>query len=158
MPKTVLSSLPSATSPAERPWWPSILRGWACKCPACGRGAIFGKYLKVNDHCAACNEALYHHRADDAPPYFTMTIVGHVVVAGILIVERRFQPEVWVHLLLWLPLTVGLSLWLLPRIKGALIALQWAARMHGFALKGAAPDPAEPAAWDHKAPGAPRAP
>ncbi len=81
-----------------------------------------------------------------------MTIVGHVVVAGILIVERRYQPEIWLHLLMWLPLTVGLSLWLLPRIKGALIAQQWATRMHGFALKGSSPDPAEPAAWDHRAP------
>lgn len=125
-----------------------MLRGWSCRCPACGKGRIFGKYLKVNDHCPACNEALYHHRADDAPPYFTMTIVGHVVVGGILFLERGYKPEVWVHLSIWLPMTVLLSLWLLPHIKGALIALQWAARMHGFAADGAPADPAEPVVWD----------
>ena len=146
MPKTIVTDFASSR-PAERPWWPAMKRGWACKCPACGKGAIFGRFLKVNDHCPACNEALHHHRADDAPPYFTMTIVGHVVVAGILIVERRYQPEIWIHLLLWLPMTVLLSLWLLPRIKGALIAIQWSARMHGFALPGTPADPADPAPW-----------
>ena len=91
--------------------------------------------------CAACGEALHHQRADDAPPYFTMLIVGHVVVGGALGVERAFAPHMMVHMLLWLPLTLLLSLWLLPRVKGALIGLQWAHRMHGF---GNGPDPAQP--------------
>ena len=54
------------------------------KCPACGKGAMFNAYLKVNDRCPACGEELHHHRADDAPPYFTMLIVGHIVVALVL--------------------------------------------------------------------------
>lgn len=108
---------------------------------------MFGSYLKVNDKCPACGEELHHHRADDAPPYFTMTVVGHIVVAGLLIVERQYHPEVWIHLSIWLPLTIGLSLWLLPRIKGGLIALQWAMRMHGFAGAGAPRDPALPEPW-----------
>ena len=109
---------------------------------------MFSAYLKVADRCPACAEELHHQRADDAPPYFTMMIVGHVVVGGLLVVERAYQPEMWVHLAIWLPLTLALSLWLLPRVKGALIGLQWAARMHGF---GAADtrhrDPAAPETW-----------
>lgn len=147
MPKTIATGFDAPAPAAERAWWPAVRRGWTCKCPACGRGAIFSGYLKVIAHCPACNEALHHHRADDAPPYFTMTVVGHVVVAGILLVERRYQPELWVQMVLWLPMTVLLSLWLLPRIKGALIGLQWAMRMHGFALPVAPADPAEPTAW-----------
>ena len=61
-----------------------------------------------------------------------MFIVGHVVVALVLMVEDFFAPALWVHALLWTPLVLGMSLWLLPRIKGALIGLQWANRMHGF--------------------------
>ena len=116
-------------------------RGLAQACPACGRGRLYAGYLEVAPECAACGEALHHQRADDAPPYFTMLIVGHVVVGGALSVERAFAPHMMVHMLLWLPLTVALSLWLLPRVKGALIGLQWANRMHGF---GNGPDPAAP--------------
>ncbi len=68
-----------------------------------------------------------------------MLIVGHIVVGGLLAMERAFQPETWVHLAIWLPATLILSLVLLPRIKGALIAAQWAMRMHGFATAGPTP-------------------
>ncbi len=77
-----------------------------------------------------------------------MLIVGHIVVGGLLAVERAFHPETWVHLVIWLPMTLALSLWLLPRIKGALIGFQWAARMHGFGLTDTSHrDPAAPEAW-----------
>ncbi|WP_295555147.1 DUF983 domain-containing protein [uncultured Hyphomicrobium sp.] len=117
----------------------SMLRGWRQKCPACGKGALYGKYLKVLDTCPACGEELFHQRADDAPPYFTMVVVGHVVIGGVLVLEKAFAPPSWVHLALWMPLTVALSLVLLPRVKGTLIGLQWALRMHGFG--GATDDP-----------------
>jgi len=101
-------------------------------CPACGEGAMFHAFLKVADRCPSCGEALHHQRADDAPPYVTMVIVGHIVIAGVLALEQAYAPAEWVHLVLWMPLTIGLSLFLLPRVKGALVALQWALRMHGF--------------------------
>lgn len=110
----------------------AILRGARQRCPACGTGALYRAYLKVADTCPSCREELHHQRADDAPPYFTMFIVGHVVVAGVLVLERTVAPASWVHLALWLPLTVAMSLYLLPRVKGALVGLQWALRMHGF--------------------------
>jgi uncharacterized protein (DUF983 family) len=110
----------------------SLLRGAALKCPACGKGRMFHRYLKVSDACPHCAEELHHHRADDAPPYFTIVIVGHVVVSLVLMVEMAYRPPLWVHAALWLPLTVILSLLLLPPIKGALVGLQWALRMHGF--------------------------
>jgi uncharacterized protein (DUF983 family) len=121
--------------------WGAIWRGAALKCPACGKGHLFTSYLKVAPTCPSCGEALHHHRADDAPPYFTIMIVGHIVIAGVLGVEQAFAPDYWVHLVLWLPLTLALSLLILPRVKGALIGLQWAYRMHGF---GDGPDPAAP--------------
>ena len=125
------STAPQLASP--RPVWDALKRGGRQTCPACGAGALYSSYLKVNPACPTCGEELHHHRADDAPPYFTMTIVGHVVVAGVLYLEKAFAPEPWVHALIWLPLLVLMSLWLLPRVKGALVGLQWALRMHGFA-------------------------
>jgi uncharacterized protein (DUF983 family) len=121
----------SAARP-HRDWWRAIVNGLRERCPACGEGRLFGRYLKVNDTCPHCGEALYHHRADDAPPYFTILIVGHVVVGAILPVERAFAPPLWLHAALWLPLTLILCLALLPRIKGAIVGLQWAFYMHGF--------------------------
>lgn len=107
-------------------------RGARLRCPACGQGALFHKYLKVSDHCPSCGEELHHQQADDAPPYMTILIVGHIVVPLVLYVERGWQPPEWLHLVLWLPLTLALVLAILPVAKGALIALQWALRMHGF--------------------------
>lgn len=115
-----------------RPVGPALRRGFIRKCPACGTGNLFRGYLAVADHCPACGEALHHHRADDAPPYFVMLIVGHLIVGGILSLEQALAPPEWVHLALWIPLALGLTLALLPHVKGALIALQWAHRMHGF--------------------------
>jgi len=115
-----------------RPVFDSILRGLMLRCPACGQGRLFRRYLKVADQCPSCGEALHHHRADDAPPYFTIVIIGHIVVGLVLAVEMAYRPPLWLHAALWLPLTVILALIVLPLIKGALVGLQWALLMHGF--------------------------
>ena len=117
----------------RRPAGRSIRRGFGGHCPACGQGKLFRAYLKVVDACEACGEDLHHQRADDAPAYFTILIVGHFIVAGLLATEF-VAPETpfWEPVLFWCALTVLASLALLPRIKGALVGLQWAHRMHGF--------------------------
>lgn len=115
-----------------RPVAMALWTGARLRCPACGKGRLFGSFLKVNDHCPSCGEALHHQRADDAPPHLTILIVGHVVVSLVLWAEVAYEPPLWLHLVLWLPLTLLLLLALLPVIKGALVGLQWALRMHGF--------------------------
>jgi len=117
---------------SQRSVFTSMLRGARLKCPSCGAGAMFHRYLKVSDACPQCGDELHHHRADDAPAYFTIVVVGHIVVSLVLAVEMAMRPPLWVHAALWLPLTVILTLVLLPSIKGALVGLQWALRMHGF--------------------------
>jgi uncharacterized protein (DUF983 family) len=111
----------------------AMWRGWRERCPNCGEGSLFRSYLKVQDACPSCGEELHHHRADDAPAYFTIVVVGHVIVGGVLALEKAYAPATWIHLALWLPLTLLGSLLLLPRVKGVLVGLQWALRMHGFA-------------------------
>lgn len=117
---------------SARPLAQALWRGAAHRCPACGQGRLFKSYLKVSDACAVCAQELHHHRADDAPPYFTMLIVGHVLVGGVLAVEQSLAPSSAVHAMIWLPLTIILCLLVLPITKGALVGLQWALRMHGF--------------------------
>ena len=119
------------TLPA-RPKWRSIRRGLCGHCPNCGTGKMFRAFLKVADCCPVCGEALHHHRADDAPAYFVILIVGHVVVPLALVVEVAYSPPYWLHAVLWLPLTIGLAVGLLQPIKGAIVGWQWANYMHGF--------------------------
>ncbi|GJM00162.1 MAG: hypothetical protein DHS20C07_18410 [Methyloligella sp.] len=110
----------------------AVLSGFSQKCPNCNKGSIFGKFLKVNHQCSACGEELHHHRADDAPPYFTIFVVGHVILPLMMAIEIAYMPAIWIHVALWLPMTLLMCAWLLPRIKGALIGVQWANYMHGF--------------------------
>jgi uncharacterized protein (DUF983 family) len=120
----------------NRSWQQALWRGFGCKCPSCGEAKLFYKYLKVVDQCPVCGEDLHYQRADDAPPYLTILTVGHIIVPGLFIVEKLYKPAIWVHMVTWLPLTLILSLALLPMFKGAVIGLQWALRMHGFGLSG----------------------
>lgn len=115
----------------ERPLAPAILRGLARKCPCCGEGVLFSGMLNVVPVCAACGERFDGHRADDAPAWATMVIVGHLMIP-VVIIARAWDLPVWAHMTLWPLLALGLSLALLPRVKGAVVAFQWALRMHGF--------------------------
>lgn len=118
---------------APRDWRAALKTGFRMRCPACGEGHMFHRFLKVSDCCPTCGEELHHHRADDAPPYFTILVVAHVIGALMLFVEEHNDAlDVRIHMVVWPVLTLLLVFWFLPRFKGALIAYQWALRMHGF--------------------------
>jgi len=116
----------------ERPLGPAVRRGWRRRCPACGEGRLMHSYLKVYDRCPVCNEALFHHRADDGPAYLTILLVGHLVAPLLLFSYTKFQPEPWILASVLSIAVVALSLYLLPHIKGVIVAIQWAKKMHGF--------------------------
>ena len=120
-------------SAAKRELGTAVRRGFMERCPNCGVGRLFRAYLKVVDTCPVCGEDLHYQRADDAPPYITMLVVGHIVVAGVLAAEEAWpKSPMWLGAIIWIWLTFVLSLLLLPRVKGALVGYQWALRMHGF--------------------------
>jgi uncharacterized protein (DUF983 family) len=110
----------------------AALRGFRGRCPACGKGKMFRKFLKVSDACPECGEELHHHRADDFPAYLVIVIVGHILVPIVLAVETEFAPAYWVHTVLWGPAVLGMTLGLLQPVKGAIVAMQWFLGMHGF--------------------------
>jgi len=103
----------------------ALWRGLCGRCPNCGTGRLFRSYVSQHPTCLSCGEDLSPYRADDAPAYFTILIVGHVVVPGMLWLEMNYHPPMEVHALLWVPLTLLMTLALLPRCKGVLIALLW---------------------------------
>lgn len=112
--------------------WQAMARGLLCRCPNCGEGKIFRAFLKVTDDCPKCGESLSGHRADDLPAYLVIVVVGHIIVPIALWVEMNYAPSVLLQLAFYLPFTLIASLALLQPIKGAVVGLQWAFRMHGF--------------------------
>ena len=124
-------------------WLRASGRGLLCRCPACGGGQLFAGFLKVRDRCEACGQDLHHHRADDFPPYVVIFVVGHVIGTGILITETGYDVPLWLQLVLWPVLAIGMSLALLQPVKGAVVGLQYAFGMHGFGET--TPEPTSPA-------------
>ena len=103
-----------------------LMRGFTGRCPECGQGKLFERYLRVDQYCPACGHQNGAYKADDAPPYFTILIVGHLVVAPLLVFKFIWTwPIEWV-LLSTLPPLLILTLWLLPHVKGAVVGLHWA--------------------------------
>lgn len=99
----------------------AIRRGVAHRCPNCGEGRLYRAYLKVVDRCEVCGHELGAYRADDGPAYFTILLVGHVVIAPMLLLQWILKAPLWLVLPgTLIPLTV-ITLWTLPRVKGALI-------------------------------------
>lgn len=122
----------SDDSTPARPVWLALRRGFRRKCPNCGSGPLMRSYLKVNDTCSVCREDLHHHRADDGPAYLTILIVGHVMIPLLHFYFVMIRPEPLVLFTIFAVGSIGLSLYLLPRLKGAVVAFQWARFMGGF--------------------------
>src|ERR1700686_2186678 len=121
------------SAPAEkRDVWAALKRGFRGRCPRCGEGKLFRAFLKVDDHCPVCGLDFTPHRADDLPAYLVIVIVGHIVVPMILWIETDYAPPVPLQLAIYLPFTLIASLLLLQPVKGAVVGVQWALRMHGF--------------------------
>jgi uncharacterized protein (DUF983 family) len=116
----------------KRDVWTAMKRGFRGRCPRCGEGKLFRAFLKTADSCSHCGQDFTPHRADDLPAYLVIVIVGHLVVPPALFIETNYSPPVALQLAIYLPITVLASLVLLQPVKGTVVALQWALRMHGF--------------------------
>ncbi|TIW79775.1 MAG: DUF983 domain-containing protein, partial [Mesorhizobium sp.] len=112
--------------------WTAMKRGLLGRCPNCGEGKLFRGFTKTVETCSVCGEEIHHHRADDLPAYLVIVIVGHIVLGAFMGVEATSTLSTWQHILIWVPLTILLSIALLQPVKGAVIGLQWAFYMHGF--------------------------
>lgn len=104
---------------------PLWLSGLRCRCPRCGKGPLFSAYLKIAPACTVCGLDYGFADAGDGPAVFVVLVAGAIIAAGAAIVELTFHPPYWMHLVIWLPVTVGLCLALLPPFKATLFALQY---------------------------------
>lgn len=111
-----------------------LARGAFGHCPKCGRDALFSRYLKTVDRCSACGEPYGHYRADDAPPWLTILLVGHMTVPVIFLIEELYRPPLWAGAFMYLPAVVLLTLFMLPRCKGIILAILWKTKAEGSEL------------------------
>jgi len=123
---------PESDAAPKRDVWTAMARGFKCRCPRCGQGKMFRAFLKTADSCSVCGQDFTGHRADDLPAYLVIVVVGHIVVPLALWIETNYSPSVALQLAIYLPITLVSSLLLLQPVKGAVVGLQWAFRMHGF--------------------------
>jgi uncharacterized protein (DUF983 family) len=109
----------------------AISRGAIGRCPRCGKGSLLYRYLKIVDCCSVCGEPYGHFRTDDAAPWLTILVVGHITIPIVLIFEHSFKIAMALALAIYLPLIAGLTLILLPRCKGVIAAVLWAMKAEG---------------------------
>lgn len=102
-----------------------IRRGLAGRCPNCGDGKLFRRYLKVSETCAACAHENGRYRADDMPAYLTVLLVGHLVIAPVLAFDALWSYSPFLVSAIALPVLAAVTLAVLPAIKGAVVGLHW---------------------------------
>jgi uncharacterized protein (DUF983 family) len=99
--------------------------GLAGRCPRCGEGHLFSSFLTVAPSCEVCGLDLKFADSGDGPAVFVMLLAGFIVVGAALFVEVRYEPPMWVHLIIFLPLALVVCLGMLRPLKGVLVALQY---------------------------------
>ena len=99
--------------------------GFSGRCPRCGEGSLYDGFLDVADRCAVCGLDYSRQNSGDGAAFFIIMIVGFVVVGLALMLEAMFAPPAWLHMVLWLPLSLVLALAMMRPAKGILIALQY---------------------------------
>jgi uncharacterized protein (DUF983 family) len=116
----------------DRPLARAMANGARGKCPHCGTGPLFSRYLAVTPACQHCGEELHFHRADDLPAYLNIFVTGHVVVGTMMLGIDSELMSIWGFTALTAAIAVGVSAALMRPLKGMVVGAQWALRMHGF--------------------------
>lgn len=109
--------------------------GLGCKCPRCGRGALYDGFLTVAERCGVCGLDLRKADSGDGPAIFLIFILGALVVPLALLVEASFEPPMWLHMVIWSAVILGAALVLLRPMKGVMIALQYKHRASDSGLE-----------------------
>ncbi len=109
---------------SARPAVDPLIAGLRCRCPACGQGPLYSGFLKVVDRCAVCGLDLSRLNTGDGPAVFIMQIAGFITGFSALYVELTYQPPIWLHLVIWLPLAAGIAFALMRPMKGLMVGLQ----------------------------------
>ena len=115
--------------------WPALSpfgTGLGCKCPRCGRGSLYTGLLNVRENCPHCGLDLTPHDTGDGGTVFVILILGAIVVGLAIWLETVFEPQIWVHLVVWIPVISIMSVVLLRPFKGILIGMHYKNLRHKY--------------------------
>ncbi len=113
-----------------------FVSGLTGRCPSCGQGHLFNGFLRVASSCERCGQGFGGQDSGDGPVAFIVLIVGFIVVGAALIVEVKYGWPIWLHMVVWLPLALVLTIGLMRPLKGLLIAIQYRHRTDDFHADG----------------------
>jgi uncharacterized protein (DUF983 family) len=99
--------------------------GLSGRCPRCGGGKMFDGFLELAPRCEACGLDYSFADAGDGPAVIVTLLAGFIVVGAALVVEVKYEPPMWLHLAIFLPLTLVVCLGMLRPLKGILVSLQY---------------------------------
>ncbi|BAV66321.1 DUF983 domain-containing protein [Sphingobium cloacae] len=120
------------SGPAARPFGPAFALAIRGRCPACGKGRMFARYLQPVQSCDHCGQRWDVHQADDFPAYIVILLLGHILVPLMIEVNASLAIPLGWQAVIWPGLALILCVLLIQPVKGAVIAFQWSRRMHGF--------------------------
>jgi uncharacterized protein (DUF983 family) len=100
-----------------------MLRGLRGRCPCCGEGRLFQGWLRQVPACSVCQAPVGLARGEDAPPYFVIFIVAHLVIGTQVMTDAWLDLSLTTEAAIFLPLTLALCMGLLRPVKGATIGL-----------------------------------
>jgi uncharacterized protein (DUF983 family) len=112
-------------SDGYRPPVPVLTAALFCRCPRCGQGKLYDGLLSVAASCARCGLDLRAQDAGDGPAAFVVLILGAISVALAILIEAKFEPPAWIHLVLWPPVVIGGGILLMRHLKAGMIALHY---------------------------------
>ncbi|PCI34310.1 MAG: hypothetical protein COB54_00510 [Alphaproteobacteria bacterium] len=99
--------------------------GLLCRCPRCGQGKLYDGFFTFGQKCTYCDLDYTNFDSGDGPAVFIIMFLGFLIVGLALVVEVKFEPPLWLHLILWIPSIMGGSLGLLRPSKALMVAAQY---------------------------------
>jgi uncharacterized protein (DUF983 family) len=127
-----MTDLTPSTLPPSWPRISPIQAGLRCRCPRCGRGALYAGVLSLAACCSICDLDLSANDAGDGPAVFVILILGAIVVPLALWLELSLAPPIWVHIAIWPPVIVALSVLMLRLMKAILVAYHFQNLRHEY--------------------------
>lgn len=94
------------------------------RCPVCDKGTLYAGMIKLVEQCSECGQSYGNEDVGDGAAYGVILVMGFLVTGLAAVVDIMFTPPMWLHAVLWIPLTLFGSLWLLRVFKSYLVALQ----------------------------------
>jgi uncharacterized protein (DUF983 family) len=102
-----------------------------CTCPSCGKGPLFSGPIRLRDACPACGQNFTDMDVGDGFVVPTLMVLGFGVVGAAIWVDFTYTPPLWLHALIWPPITIGLALVMTRYLKSFLAVQHFHTRRFG---------------------------